>query len=355
MDLERRLRRFLEVEAVGGAGYTAAAAALAREGRRLGAAAAGWCDPACSRPADPTTLFDLASLTKPWMATLACVLDQAGELSLETRLGALWREVPAHLERVSCADLLRHRSGLRPWAPLYALCREPDEVLEVLRDARFAGASAGTYSDLGFVLWRVLVERALERPLHELLASRLGALAEGLQPSPAPPAHVAWCDMGTGKEVELAGELGIEVGDLGPPRRGHAQDGNARFLGGVAGHAGLFGTVDALLRLGEAWLHAGATVSSRAVAAALAGGGVYALGWWRRQPAAGATPVLSSSSYGHTGFVGGSLWLDPERKLVVAMLGHRRDPFLDLAPLRRELHRVAIAAAAPNAGVGAEA
>jgi CubicO group peptidase (beta-lactamase class C family) len=351
VDLERRLQRFLEVEAVGGAGYTAAAAALARGGRRLGAAAAGWCDAARALPAKTTTVFDLASLTKPWVATLASVLDAAGDLPLATHVGELWPEAPVHLARVSGADLLRHRSGLRPWAPLYALCRDPAEVLEVLCDSRFAGASAGTYSDLGFVLWRALVERALARPVHELLASRAAALAEGLRQAPASGADVAWCDMGTGREVELARGLGIGIADLGPPRPGQAQDGNARFLGGIAGHAGLFGTVDALLRLGEVWLYDGAPLSTGAAAAALSDGGTFALGWWRRQPGAGAAPVLSPSSYGHTGFVGGSLWVDPERELVVAMLGHRRDPFLDLSPLRQGLHRLAIGAIETDGGV----
>ena len=154
--------------------------------------------------------------------------------------------------------------------------------------------------------------------------------------------HAVWCGLSTRKEVELARGLGLEVHDLGPPEPGEPQDGNARFLGGLAGHAGLFGDVGALLALGEAWLEPAGIASTEAVERALATSEPFALGWWRSQP--GGAAVLSDRSFGHPGFTGGSLWIDPERQLVVAMLGHRVDPLLDLAPMRTELHRLVLGA-----------
>jgi CubicO group peptidase (beta-lactamase class C family) len=353
VDGERRLRDFLRDRAVGGSGYSGAAAAIACRGRRI-VVAAGWLDAERTVPSEPGDLFDLASLTKPWVATLALALDRSGALALESRVGDHWSGAPAHLASVPLEDLLRHRSGLRAWAPLYALCRVPEEVLDALADPRLGGAPPDTYSDLGFVLWRCLAELALGRSLDRLLAQRLGPLAVGLRSAPVEGANVSWCGLGTGKEVELGRELAIDLADLGPPPRGHAQDGNARFLGGLAGHAGLFGSVHDVLRLGEAWLHPYLLPAAGAVARALAGRGVHALGWRRTQPGVRGAEPLSSSSFGHTGFTGGSLWVDPARDLVVALVGHRNDPFFDLSPLRTALHRLAVEIddAAPVRGHG---
>src|ERR1700710_1098779 len=101
-------------------------------------------------PATPATRFDYASLTKPFVATLALVLDAAGELPLSLPIGELWPQAHARLARRPLSDLLRHRSGLAGWAPLYHLCQEPGEVGEWIagggKDADLLGARAGTYS-----------------------------------------------------------------------------------------------------------------------------------------------------------------------------------------------------------------
>jgi CubicO group peptidase (beta-lactamase class C family) len=344
--LEERLLRFLAEDVIAGAGFSAAVAALSRGGECLASAAAGWSDAERGTPTRMEDLFDLASLTKPWVATLAAVLDDDGSLPLGTRVGDVWEAAPRHLAGTSCADLLCHRSGLQPWAPLYLLCGDGRPWLDVLGEARLSGAPPGTYSDLGYLLWRAVAERVLARPLASLLTERVlsdwfAAPASEMRPAPAGERAV-WCGLGTAKEVELARGLGYGVSDLGPPARGVAQDGNARFLGGLAGHAGLFGTVGALLRLGQAWLCPGSAPSLAAVERAMSGSNAFASGWWRAQP--GGRAVLSPAAFGHPGFTGGSLWIDPKRDLVVAMLGHRQDPFSDLSPLRSELHRVAIAA-----------
>ncbi|HUP24736.1 MAG TPA: serine hydrolase domain-containing protein [Thermoanaerobaculia bacterium] len=341
-ELARRLQRFLEDDVVEGAAFTAAVVAVSRTGLRMATAVAGWRDPEQRLSAQQSDLFDLASLTKPWVATLGVALDGDGVLPLETPLGEIWSQAPSHLAARTCEDLLRHRSGLRPWAPIYELCRDDRDVLEVLGHPDLAGAPHGTYSDLGYLLWRLLAERALGRSVAELLPTRLGPLAGGLRVAPVGGPGVVSCAMGTAREVELARELELEVPDLGPPTPGEAQDGNARFLGGLAGHAGLFAPIGTVLALGQAWLEPTSSPSPSECARALGGQGDFALGWWRRQPGGAGKAVFSPAAFGHTGFVGGSLWVDPERSLVVAMLGHRRDPFLDLAPLRAKLHRLVI-------------
>ncbi len=119
---------------------------------------------------------------------------------------------------------------------------------------------------------------------------------------------------------------------------GTVQDGNARFLGGMAGNGGLFGTASALWKLSREWLCSGPRAAGRDVADALGYGERYALGWWWRRMRGHAGPALSARAFGMVGFTGGSCWSDPERGLVAVLLTHRRSPSFDLAPWRRRFH-----------------
>jgi CubicO group peptidase (beta-lactamase class C family) len=305
--------------------------------------------------ATTATRFDYASLTKPFVATLALVLDAAGELPLALPIGEVWPRAHARLARRPLSDLLRHRSGLAGWAPLYHLCQEPWEVAEWIagggKDADLLGARAGTYSDLGVILWGKSAERATGKPLAELLRARvLSPLgAAGIEATPGERPDLAASSMGTGQEVRLAARRGLTVQDLGPPPQGRPQDGNGRFLnriGEVSGHTGLFGGARDLWQLGAEWLAPGRVLTAEGVAAALSGdgsSGSYALGWWRRTLRGSAGQALSPAAFGHTGFAGNSFWIDPQRGRVLVLLGSRLDPFLDMNRWRRRFHRVATA------------
>ena len=85
--------------------------------------------------ADTATFFDLASVTKPFSATLALVLDQSGDLPLATPVGEIWPTASSRVASVTLEDLLHHRAGMRRWMPLYAVCRDRDDALS---RARFA-------------------------------------------------------------------------------------------------------------------------------------------------------------------------------------------------------------------------
>jgi CubicO group peptidase (beta-lactamase class C family) len=314
--------------------------------------AAGWARP--ETPATLSTRFDHASVTKPFAATLALVLDAAGVLSLATRIGEVWPRAHRALARRPLSDLLRHRSGLVGWTPLYHRCRSLAEVDDLLvsggRAGDLLGARAGTYSDLGYILWGRTAERATGEPLAGLLQTwvldplRLASI----EPSPGERPDVAESSMGTGQEVKLAAKQGLTIPDLGPPAVGLPQDGNARFLvelgaGSVFGHAGLFGGARDLWRLATEWLAPGRVLKAEGVAAALGGGGPFALGWWRRTLRNSAGPALPPTAFGHTGFAGNSLWIDPERRRIFVLLGSRRDPATDINRWRRRFHRVATA------------
>jgi CubicO group peptidase (beta-lactamase class C family) len=152
--------------------------------------------------------------------------------------------------------------------------------------------------------------------------------------------------MDTDKEVELAAKQGLAIPLQGPPPPGLPQDGNARFLVRLGGpqalpaHAGLFGRARDLWRLGAEWLEPRFLLNPEATAAALRGNPFY-LGWWRRGLKGSAGRALSPGSFGHTGFAGGSLWIDPGQRRVLVLLAHRTDPSSDMNRWRRRFHALA--------------
>ncbi|RMH15922.1 MAG: class C beta-lactamase-related serine hydrolase, partial [Acidobacteria bacterium] len=279
--IEPTLRRFLH--RLVAAGEVTAAVALVAEGKEvLGWSAAGAVAPGEPEPPALTSRFDLASLTKPIMATLALILDRRGLLPLRARVGDVLPGVHPRLARRQLATLLRHRAGFVPWTLLARRCATPREVAAYLAAApELLGAPPGTYSDLGYVLWGRLVETATGTPLARLLARHLAEplAMTGLAASPAAGGDVVACGLDNGVEVELAAAQGLALAAERRWRRGEPQDANARFLGGLGGHAGLFGSAADLLRFARLWLDDGAGLLAGGRRRALAGGGPYALGW----------------------------------------------------------------------------
>lgn len=312
--------------------------------------------------ANVSTRFDYASLTKPFTATLALTLDVDGTLPLTVRIGDLWPEAHRELARRPLSDLLRHRSGLAGWTPIYHRCRSVEEAIALIvrggKEGELLGARAGTYSDLGYILWGAAAERRTGRPLAELLRSRVlePLKLSSIEISPGERPDLAESHMGTGQEMKLAAKQGLTIPDQGAPPIGRPQDGNARFLiglgagGGLCGHAGLFGGARDLWRLAAEWLAPGYLLKRENVAIALSGGGRFALGWWRRTIRGSAGRALPPTAFGHTGFAGNSLWIDPDRRRVSVLLGSRLDPSMDMNRWRRRFHTLVSARFEPGRG-----
>jgi serine-type D-Ala-D-Ala carboxypeptidase len=242
-------------------------------------------------------------------------------------------------------DLPRDTAGHAPsppqpfnesfWSLLFDHNRQPTSAL---------------YSDLGYLLWGLLAEERLGRPLAALLDTEvcapIGVAGLGRLAMAAEVPGAVECRLDNGKEVELAAAQGIALGFQRAFRRGVPQDGNARALkavGRLGAHAGLFVTADEMLVLGREWLRPSGLLAPDQVASALAGEGDYALGWARWSESGSSGPALSRSSFGHTGFTGGSLWIDPERGRIYLLLAHRLASRADFNPARREFHRLATA------------
>ncbi|HSF41228.1 MAG TPA: serine hydrolase domain-containing protein [Thermoanaerobaculia bacterium] len=280
-------------------------------------------------PVSAGTLYDLASLTKVVATTtMAMILVDEGRLDLDQPVREL---LPGFTgpgkEAVTVRHLLTHSSGLPAVAPLYQEIRERAAYLERIQAMalEFPPGSRSTYSDLGIILLGEILERTAGQPLDAFVRERvleplgmrdtLFRLPVELRPRIAPTEVDPW----RGRLIQ-----------------GEVHDENAFAMGGVAPHAGLFGTAGDLARFAQMLLDGGTFEGRRIVSPETvelftrrAGipGSDRALGWdTKSAEGSSAGTLFSSRSFGHTGFTGTSIWIDPERELFVILLTNRVHP-----------------------------
>jgi CubicO group peptidase (beta-lactamase class C family) len=312
------------------------------------AAAGGWARLADADfpepvPADADTLFDLASLTKV-VATLPLVLllHQRGQWSIDDPVTRWLPGAPP--SPVTISQCLLHVSGLIPHRPYYATCAGPPEIRQAVI-AELAGAVPGqvSYSDLGFMLLGWAVEECAGEPLAGLATREvfgpLGMTTTGYRPS-VPLTRIA--------ATEADGDQRAGAGVVW----GQVHDGNAFALGGVSGHAGLFGTAGDLGRFASALLTpdrhpvlSAGTLALMTARRAGAGAEARALGWRLDPEAWGGWP---DGTIWHTGFTGTSLLIARELGVAVVLLSNAVHPVrrLDqIGAFRADVHRAIRAAA----------
>jgi len=318
------------------------------------------------RPVSEHTLFDLASLTKVLVTTLLVIQEcEAGRLDLDAPLDRL---LPSHYSPdkagLTLRLLLAHAAGLPAHVPFYRnRSPEPPDPgagrLEVFRAVRETPLSSppGTrtlYSDLGFILMGELLELLtgvrLDRLSEQRLFSPLGLSQTFFvhQDAPLPLSRRPETDFAATEQCPWRGRVVC----------GQVHDENAYLLRGVAGHAGLFSTLGEVQSLARLLLRCLAGRSPFLSAGALAEftrrqyltpDSSRALGW--DTPSTGTTcgRHFSPRAFGHTGFTGTSLWLDPEGERFVVLLSNRVHPSREnsqFQPLRPQLHNLAMAALA---------
>ena len=277
--------------------------------------------------------FDLASLTKV-LVTLPEVLSliAEGKLNLDTRVEEVLPEAgwmqDGGLKAQSIGALLTHTAGLRPWAPLYLYPADRRTLIQRVLQERhlWTGEPGPLYSDLGFMALGAVAERLRGKGLDELAAAR-----SELHFNPTGPAVATETDPWRGRLLQ-----------------GEVHDENAWAMQGVSGHAGAFGTLEAVTNvvqgyLDETLLPAGVLKLARQEFAAsdeLRRG----LGWQLAAPGCFGGEQCSPDGYGHTGFTGTSVWLEPQRGYGVTLLTNRVHPSRygdtagQITALRREFH-----------------
>jgi CubicO group peptidase (beta-lactamase class C family) len=310
------------------------------------------------------TIYDLASLTKPLVTGLLCARRiEAGELTPDSAVANYLPEFErTDKQAITVRQLLTHTSGLPAWRPLYILAEgERDRIPGVIGalDLEYKPGTRVIYSDLGFISLGLLLERYTGKPVSELarteILERLKLRSTFFNPEISMQTGIAACETGNAYERATAGEMGTP--EYGKWREnliwGEVHDGNAYFLGGVAGHAGLFSTAEETALIAAQFLAAQSQLlnartcelfktnmtegleESRSIGWQLAG-----------TPESAAGQSLPPDSYGHSGFTGTSCWIDPHHERIFVLLTNRTHsrtlPFANINSVRREFHRLAV-------------
>ncbi|MBX9929710.1 MAG: serine hydrolase [Gemmatimonadaceae bacterium] len=325
-------------------GYPGATVVIGRKGAAVwskgyGRQAWGADSPAAT---PDRTIYDLASLTKVVATTtMAMILFDQGKLDLDAKVQTYLPQWEGRWkEDVTVRMLLTHRGGLPAGRDLWRITDSPDAArTEVLGTALvYRPGSQYIYSDLGADLLGMLCEAIAGERADTFLATRvfepLGMTSTGFRP---------------GLDVRER----VAPTEVSPPRgypvQGEVHDENAYALGGVAGHAGLFGTASDLAIFAQMMLNGGEYDGVRVVKASTVelftqrAAGSRALGWEMAEGRHGAGVYLSPLAFGHVGFTGTSLWIDPARELFVILLTNRvhaaraRRPATVIADVRSDL------------------
>ena len=286
-------------------------------------------------PMTRDTVFDMASLTKPVAtATSIMVLLERGKFRLGDRMVTHLPEMKGNGKDVITIDqLLRHRAGLIPDNAIADYVDGPEAAWRKIGDLTPVEAPGERfiYSDVGFQILGRLVEKASGRPLDEFARSAifepLGMLDTGFRPIGGP----------SGVPTQVSRIAPTEP-DGGRMLRGVVHDPRSRALGGVAGHAGLFGTADDLAVYAQMLLDGGVGLDGKRVLSPLAvramidpastpEGQRRGLGWdVETSYSSPKGSFFGPTSFGHTGFTGTSLWVDPETQTFVILLTSRLHP-----------------------------
>lgn len=314
---------------------------------------AGRIDWAGSPAPSATTLWDLASLTKVVALTSAMMLlVEEGRVDLDA---PVQRYVPewqgTGKAAVTVRHLLTHSSGLPSWRPLYKEAGSAAEALALVL-ATPLDTVPGTrmvYSDLGAILLGHLVSRVSGEPFDRFVTRRvfepLGMTETRFQPPAGLRPRIAPTEIDPWRQRHLRGEV---------------HDENAFALGGVSAHAGLFSTARDLVRLARMYLNDGALEGRRFLApetiahftaAQNPSLSHRALGWETPTGSNSAGSRASGRAFGHTGFTGTSIWIDPGQNLFVLLLTNRVNPTRE----RRAISEVRIAVADAAFGALAQA
>jgi serine-type D-Ala-D-Ala carboxypeptidase len=281
---------------------------------------------ATAPPTRDDTVFDLASLTKV-LSTTPLVMRHVehGALALEDPVGrhlSRWRG--ANRDSVTIRDLLAHCSGLPGYRPLYRDLRGRDAFERAICETplEYAPRTASVYSDLGFMLLGFILEDIAPLPAQfDTLRLQMG----GIQDLQFHPPEMRKRRIAPTQQNEWRGRLLV----------GEVDDDNTWALGGAAGQAGLFGTASAV---GECARHVLQVLDNRTgvfrketLETFIARredvpGSSRALGWDTMLLTSSCGTRMSPRAFGHTGFTGTSLWIDPDRQLYVVLLTNRVHP-----------------------------
>jgi serine-type D-Ala-D-Ala carboxypeptidase len=313
--------------------FPGASVAVAHRGKLIARKGLGhFTYQAGSPAATADTIYDLASVTKVVSTSAACmILYERGLFKLEQPVFELLPEFTANgleqtdlrRQQVTLRMLLAHSSGLPAYVKLFQTAHNKDELLrQALRVPLTANpGTRAEYSDIGFILLGEVLERLTREPLDQFccreIFGRLNLTHMAFNPAPE------WKPFIPPTEDDLAFRQRLIQGEV--------NDENASVMGGVAGHAGCFSTALDVSIFGQCMLQGTPLVQRKTLEIFtrredFPPGTSRALGWDTPSQPSQSGKYFSSRSYGHLGYTGSSLWIDPDRQLSVTLLTNRTWP-----------------------------
>jgi beta-N-acetylhexosaminidase len=299
----------------------------------------------------PKTMYDIASLTKVVVTTMLVAKlaegDFAVPLELDNKIERYLPEwaggpQPEWRHRVTVRHLLTHTSGLPPFKEYWRTSKSKQDTLEKIfaEPLEYEPGTKEVYSDLGIILMAEIIERLTGRTLDDLAKSFVFEPLE-MKDSMYRPDKKLWPQIAP---TEIDNNLRHRQ------VQGEVHDENAFAIGGVSGHAGVFSTAPDLAAFCQMLLNGGvyahqrvlrrATVTQFTTAQELSGG-KRTLGWAAPTEGGSSGHYFSAHSFGHTGFTGTSIWIDPDRQVFVVLLTNRVYPTrenMKIAQVRPALH-----------------
>jgi serine-type D-Ala-D-Ala carboxypeptidase len=309
--------------------FPGAATAVTHAGNLIALKALGRFTYDATSPAiEAESIFDLASRTKVVATTtMAMVLYERGLLDLEMPVVGILPEFQSEDSRrkeITFRQLLAHSSGLPAYERLFLRSKTKDELLHQAFAVPLKN-EPGTrteYSDVGFILLGVALERIGGEPLDRFCQREIFGPLGMSHTMFNPPA--GW----KARVVPTADDQIFRERII----QGEVQDENASVMGGVAPHAGLFATASDVARFGHAMLNDGAPILRKETLSFfthrehLPAGTSRALGWDKPSSPSQSGKYFSPLSFGHLGYAGTSLWIDPERQISITLLTNRTWP-----------------------------
>ena len=358
-------------EAIAAGNFPSAVYAVAEKGRVRFADARGFAvhdeekKVGVSHPATLETIYDLASLTKPLVTGLLCARRmEQGQLDFDAPVAAYLTEFArADKRSLTVRQLLTHTSGLPAWRPLYITTNGEQEKTLASIAAEPLEYEPGTrviYSDLGFITLGFLLERIAGARLSEIAQREIFRPLKSqhtfFNPGESFLTRIAASESeGNAYERGMCGEswgAGEYKGWRESLIWGEVHDGNAHFLGGAAGHAGLFSTAEETIKFAEQFIPAQTSLLLPATCAFFRQNMTPDLNEtrslaWQLAATGGSTAGrdLPPDAFGHTGFAGTSCWVDSERERIFILLTNRTHnralPFANINAVRRRFHSLA--------------
>ncbi len=317
------------------------------------------------------TIYDLASLTKVLVTGLLCAkLIERKELELGRTIDHYFPEFDVYVSQnngwdTSISELLTHISDFPAWKPFYLLCKNRSEIAaEIIKMPLDFEQSIVTYSDLNFIFLMFLIEKLYDKRIDEIAKEEIFQPLNLIDTFYNPPKDLQKRIAASEKGNEFEKQTCIEQGFYPPADAGgtdffrdyqiwgEVHDGNCWFMNGVSGHAGLFSTAGETFKIAQQFL-AKESVLLKPETCQLfrtnftkGFNEARSIGFQLAETTdSTASQALSPDSFGHLGFTGTSVWIEPETERIFILLTNRTHarelPFVNINSVRRRFHELA--------------